>query len=128
MSANTMSEVAAMLVARGWPKVDPPAGDEVANLPQDSPSWAYSVLPRQQRPGPQSVISLMLPGEDFDVILGIASCECCERVAAVRSFDPDVIHPIAGLSYWPGLDESIRLCRELVDGFLETIDDDEGEG
>ena len=128
MSANTMSEVAAMLVARGWPKVDPPAGDEVGHHPQDGPSWAYTVLPRQQRPGPQSVISLMLPGSDFDVILGIASCQCCERVAAVKFFDPDIMHPVAGLSYWPGLDESIQLCRQLVDGFLETIDDDEGEG
>jgi hypothetical protein len=45
----------------------------------------------------------------------------------VKFFDPDLAAPIAAVGYWPGLDQSIRLCRELVDGFLDTLADEEGE-
>lgn len=125
MSGECMSDVAASLVARGWAKVDPPPpGCGHPDLP-DGPSWAYTTISSEERPGPQSVISLMLPGESFDCILGIASCECCERVAQVKFFDPDIAQPIAAISYWPGLDQSIGLCREIVSGFLDTLEEEE---
>lgn len=117
MAEPSMSDLATTLVQRGWPKVDLPC-----NNPPVGPSWAFNAYPHN-KPGPQAVISLWIPGNDdaHDLAIVIASCECCEAITRVQWFDPESNELIAEVRYWPGLDDCVDLGHMFLDQLIAHI-------
>jgi hypothetical protein len=111
----TLGDVAAELVAAGYPKADFTPGSESSTWEEESGGpgwWATADLHPDHSSGARTAMQITLEGPEM--IFRVLSCHCCSRVARVdfleSSGECDVF---ASISWWPGLEEAQDLYSQL---------------
>ncbi len=114
---NTIGEITAELVAQGIAKYDHNPASR--NWHGPSPCW-WVHHPEPDTGAPRTVLGISgeSDGEEWQFSLG--SCPCCDVIARVELVDEDG-GTIGALPFWPGLEEAIKLHRQVNQLWLAEL-------